>query len=91
MVLAARQYVKSWEEELNAAYLRAAWYLADEFWRISRQSEAQLSENQRGYLINQLIAPLRDAETAGVVKAALIVHYFQLLLLAHVRGLTETT
>lgn len=87
MVLAARQYVKSWEEELKATYYRVAWYLTGEFWRISQHFQADMQEKRRIRLIRQLIDPIKDANTAGVVKAALIVHYFQLLLLAHVKGL----
>lgn len=86
MVMAARQYVKSWEEELKSTYLGAAWYLAGSFWRLSQNLQPDLPAELRNDLVGRLVDPIRDDGTAGTVKAAVIVHYFQLLLVAYVKG-----
>lgn len=83
MVMASRQYVKAWEEEMKASYLVAAWYLAEEFWRLSANLAPNLPTVERQELIDGLIGPIRAEETAGIVKAAIIVHYFQLLIVAN--------
>jgi hypothetical protein len=80
MVLAARQYVKAWEEELKASYSAAAWYLSEEFWRLSVELKPDLPNAQRRRLIARLEATLRDEEVEGIVRAAHIVLCFQLLL-----------
>ena len=86
MVIAARQYVKAWEEEMKAAYASAAWRLYGAFWHISVDSQPELAPGERTTLVQNLIAPLRDDDIKGTVKAALIVHYYQLLLIAHLRA-----
>lgn len=85
MVMAARQYVKAWEEEMKSAYDAAAWHLYEEFWHVSREMQPELSADQRRQLVDRLVKPLRDEETAGTVKAAIAVHYYQLLLIAHLQ------
>jgi hypothetical protein len=82
MVVAARQYVKAWEEEMKAVYLDAAWKLYEGFWHVSRISQPDLDPAQRTTLVQNLIDPLLNEELKGTVKAALIVHYYQLLLTA---------
>ena len=85
MVMAARQYVKAWEEEMKSAYNTAAWYLYEEFWHLSKEMQPELKPDQRRQLVDNLLKPLRDEETSGTVKAAIIVHYYQLLLVAHLQ------
>jgi hypothetical protein len=82
MVLAARQYVKAWEEEMDASYNAAAWYLTQEYWDLSSDLKPDLSAAKRRILIDRLAISLHDAEVDGIVKAGLIVRLFQLLLLA---------
>lgn len=86
MVLAARQYVKAWEEEMTASFTAAAWYLYGEFWQLSLDLQPELSGETRNALVEQLIAPLLSDEVSGTVKAAIIVHFYQLLLLAHFKA-----
>jgi hypothetical protein len=86
MVMAARQYVKAWEEEMKSAYDTAAWRLFEEFWHISSEMQSELSPGQRRQLVDELVNPLRDDETGGTVKATFIVHYYQLLLVAHMQS-----
>lgn len=80
MVLAARQYVKAWEEELKANYNAAAWFLSEEFWRLSTELKPDLPDAQRRLLIGRLEATLRNGEVEGIVRAGHIVIFFQLLL-----------
>ncbi len=86
MVMAARQYVKAWEEEMKATYAESAWRLYEGFWHISISSQPDLETSERTALVKDLIAPLRDDDVQGTVKAALIVHYYQLLLIAHLKN-----
>jgi hypothetical protein len=83
MVMAARQYVKAWEEEMKASYATAAWRLWGKFWHLSASMQPDLDPDKRRSLVDELIAPLRDDGTKGTIKAAITVHYYQLLLLAH--------
>jgi hypothetical protein len=80
MVLAARQYVKAWEEELKANYNAAAWFLTGEFWRLSVELKPDLPNASRRRLIARMETNLRDEGVEGIVRAAYIVHFFQLLL-----------
>ncbi len=82
MVLAARQYVKAWEEEMKANYNAAAWYLTREYWDLSVDLQPDLPMMARRQLVENLVAPLRDDHLEGIVKAGLIVCLFQMLLLA---------
>ncbi len=91
MVLAARQYVKAWEEELRAAYLTAAWTLREALWTLSSQLQPEIDTAHRLRLIDDLLSPLRQPNVRGAAKAALIVRLFQLLLLLQLAPhLTET-
>jgi len=82
MVLAARQYVKAWEEEMKANINAAAWTLSDSFWRISMTLQPELEQEARRNLVDTLVAPIRGDGLKASSKAALIVRYHQLLLLA---------
>ena len=82
MVLAARQYVKAWEEEMKAGYRTATWYLSQEYWELSVELRPDLPLHQRRQLVDQLIEPVQDNQLEGIVKAGLIVRLFQVLLLA---------
>ncbi len=83
MVMAARQYVKAWEEEMKATYAAAAWRLWEKYWHLSISMQPDLDPDKRRMLVDDLIAPLRDNEIKGTVKAAITVHYYQLLIIAH--------
>jgi hypothetical protein len=89
MVMAARQYVKAWEEEMKSAYNAAAWHLYEEFWHLSKEMQPELKADQRRQLVDKLLTPLRDNETSGTVKAAITVHYYQLLLVAHLQYISR--
>jgi hypothetical protein len=82
MVMAARQYVKAWEEEMKANYRLAAWFLHGAFWQISAELQPDLAQRDRRILVDQLVSPILAGELNGSASAALIVRYYQLLLLA---------
>ena len=85
MVLAARQYVRAWEEEMRANYNAAAWYLAQEYWSLSSDLQPELSPGKRRDLVEQLFAPVTADHVDGTVKAGLLVRLFQVLLVARLQ------
>lgn len=85
MVLAARQYVKAWEQEMSATYNSATWYLTQEYWQLSVLLRPGLTSEVRQALVKDLFEPIEAENVEGIVKAGLIVRLFQLLLLARLR------
>lgn len=85
MVLAARQYVRAWEGELDAVFTAAGWRLYRELWRVSEALRPALPAAERSRLVDRLLAPLADAGLSSAQRAALITRLYQLLLLARVR------
>ena len=85
MVLAARQYVKAWEEEMRSEYNAATWFLAQEYWRLSHDLQPALTPAKRRALVDQLFEPFAGDEMDGTVKAGLIARLFQVLLIARLR------
>ena len=82
MVLAARQYVKAWEEEMRSDFNAAAWYFAQEYWRLSSDLQPELAPGKRRQLVEELFAPFTGDQMDGTVKAGLTVRLFQVLLVA---------
>jgi hypothetical protein len=80
MVLATRQHVKAWEEELGAVYRRASWFLFERIWSFSEEARPDLVNQDRRKLLDQLMAPLLSEETSGEIKAVLCGRLFQILL-----------
>jgi hypothetical protein len=89
MVLAARQYVKAWEEEMRASYNASAWYLSQEYWELSARLRPDLPLQARRQLVDRLLVPIQDAQVEGIVKAGLIVRLFQVLLLARFKLISD--
>lgn len=85
MVLAARQYVKAWEVEMRSDYNAAAWFLAQEYWRLSTDLQPELTPAKRRELVDQLFSPLIDEEVDGAVKVGLVARLFQILLVARLQ------
>jgi hypothetical protein len=83
MIIAARQYVKAWDNEMSSDINQAAWFLYREYWLLSAEMQPELARTERRRLVDQLLAPIHDSETGGTVKAALIGRLFQLLLMAN--------
>lgn len=89
MVLAARQYVKAWEGEIQAVYQSTAWHLYAALWHTSLTFQPELAADKRRELIEKLLAPIHDARVNGTTKALLLARLFQVLLLVHLSA--ETT
>lgn len=85
MVLAARQYVRAWEGELDAVFIAARLQLYRELWRVSEALRPVLSAEERSRLLDELLAPLEDAGLSAAQRAALLTRLYQMLLLARVR------
>jgi hypothetical protein len=85
MVMAARQYVRAWEGEMEAVFTAARWQLYRELWRISAALRPALPTAERSRLLEYLVAPLADHNLEGTQRAALATRLYQLLLLARVR------
>ena len=84
MVLAARQYVKAWEEETSVLISQAAWDLYRQLWLISTTLRPELTGEQRRQSIDALLAPLYDERSTAAAKALLTGRLYQLLLLLYV-------
>jgi hypothetical protein len=82
MVLAARQYVKAWEEEMQSDFNKATWFLAQEYWHLSNDLQPELAPARRRELVDQLFLPLTGSQLDGTAKAGLIARLFQVLLLS---------
>lgn len=85
MVMASRQYVKAFDEELQAVYQSTAWDLFQALWSVSTTMQPNLAVRERRALLDHLLAPLTDAELPGTAKALLIGRLYQLLLLVHIQ------
>lgn len=84
MVLATRQHVKAWEGELSAVYRGAGWYLYGEMWRWTESRKPDLKPRERRLLIDRLFAPVFRPDERGLVKAALLVHLFQIVVVGRI-------
>lgn len=82
MILAARQYVKAWENEMTADINNAAWFLYRHYWQISADMQPNMDLEERRRLVDKLLAPALVTETSGTAKAALLGRLFQILLMA---------
>ena len=73
MVLAARQYVRAWEQEMRANYNAAAWYLAREYWSLSANLQPELSPGRRRQLVDlqKNLLPNHDNDGSGRKQPAL--------------------
>ncbi len=80
MVLATRQHVKAWEQELCVVYREGAWFLYQELWAWAEEQNPSLPAAERRKLLDGLLAPVLDPEVRGLAKAALVGRLFQLLL-----------
>jgi hypothetical protein len=91
MVLASRQYVKAWEQELRSVHRRAAWVLYDVWWRLSLQYRPDIPGDDRRALIEATIAPARESALPFEERMLLLLRLFQIaLLLLSVRLCADT-
>jgi hypothetical protein len=81
MVMASRQYIKAWEQELLSVQRRAAWYLFDVLWALSLEHQAGIPPQLRQALIEATLAPALDAGIPFDARMLLLMRLFQTLLL----------
>jgi hypothetical protein len=81
MVLASRQYIKAWEQELKSVHRRAAWTLYGVLWQLSHQYQPEMASNERQALIETTLAPALDEQTPFETKALMLLRLFQTVLL----------
>ncbi len=81
MVLASRQYIKAWEQELKSVHRRAAWTLYGVLWDLSRQFQPDLADSERRALIEATLAPALHDDTPSEAKMLLLLRLFQVVLL----------
>lgn len=81
MILASRQYIKAWEQELKSVHRRAAWTLYGVLWQLSRQYQPEMASNERQALIERTLAPALEEGTAFETKALMLLRLFQTVLL----------
>jgi len=81
MVLAAQQYVKAWQKEASVVHDAATWWIYESLWRLSRDLRPELLPEERQKPIDALLAPARSPDTPPALRAGVLVHLFQALLL----------
>lgn len=81
MVLASRQYVKAWEQELKSLHRRAAWTLYGVLWQMSCQHQPDVATSERLALIEATLSPALDDDTPFESRMLLLLRLFQTLLL----------
>jgi hypothetical protein len=89
MVLASRQYIKAWEQELRSVHRHAAWTLYGVLWQVSRRYQPEMSSAQRRELIEASLAPALDENTSFDARTLLTARFFQMLLLLLVAPLCD--
>ena len=81
MVLAAQQYVKAWQKEASVVHDAATWWIYEGLWRLSRDLKPEFLPVERQKPIDALLAPARSPDTPPALRAGVLVHLFQILLL----------
>ncbi len=81
MVLASRQYIKAWEQELDSVRRRAAWSLYGVLWQLSHQYQPDMAASERQALIEATLAPALDSDTPSETRTLLLLRLFQTVLL----------
>lgn len=81
MVLASRQYIKAWQQELGALHRRVAWTLYGILWDVSRQLQPSLPHSERRTLIEAALEPALNDETLMETRMLLFMRLFQTILL----------
>jgi hypothetical protein len=89
MVLASRQYVKAWEQELGSVQRHAGWVLYGVLWELSQQNQPGLGVAERQALIEGILQPIWDEETPLEGQILLLMRLFQILLLLLAAPLCE--
>lgn len=91
MALGTRQHIKAWEAEMESTFSAAGWTLYEQIWRLSEIAKPELDGELRKRLVDQLIAPILNVDSSGMLKGVLIGRLFQLVLAWAVAPLIKPT
>lgn len=75
---------QAWEIEAGMIYDEFAWFLDEELWDISATARPDLAPEERRARIDDVLAPLLDANVRDADRAALLVDVFRSILAARV-------
>jgi hypothetical protein len=81
MVMASRQYVRAWEQELRSVQRDAAWTLYHVLWQLSRQYQPEMRASKRRALIDATLEPALDDDASLESRMLLLLRLFQVSLL----------
>ena len=81
MVMASRQYVRAWEQELRSVQREAAWTLYDALWQLSCQHRPEMRASRRRALIDATLEPVLDDDLSLETRMLLVLRLFQVSLL----------
>lgn len=81
MLLASRQYIKAWEQELKLVQRRTAWDLYSILWKLSRQFQPEMETGKRQALIETTLASALDEDTPFETRMLTLLRLFQVALL----------
>jgi hypothetical protein len=81
MVMASRQYVRAWEQELRSVQRDAAWTLYHVLWQLSCRFQPGMRASQRRTLIDATLEPALDDDVSLETRILLLLRLFQVSLL----------
>ncbi len=83
MVLASRQYIKAWRQEMFPLHRRAIWFLRRELWRLSVTGRPDMPAEDRARLVDGLLSPALQDSAPDEARVALVGRLFQVLLVIY--------
>ncbi|MCI0710633.1 MAG: hypothetical protein L0154_10780 [Chloroflexi bacterium] len=76
-VLSTYQFVRQWEPGFAAIHDSASWNLYEHYWKLSVDTQPDLSPVKRAELLEELFTLVRNPETDSALRLALLVRLFQ--------------
>ncbi len=92
-LLSTHQHVKAWETEFTSVHEEAVWHLYAMLWQLSTETQPGLPGEKRQALIDPLLAAVRNPQLDGMVRVAVVIRLFQVLMairLAPLLGALQT-
>lgn len=75
--LSTYQFVRQWEPDFAALHNIAVWDLYHAYWRLSEDFQPNLDTAKRRQLLDNLFNVVRDPESDGSLRLAMLVRLFQ--------------
>jgi hypothetical protein len=75
--LSTYQFVRQWEPDFATLHDTAVWDLYRSFWQLSEDLQPDLDTTKRVELLDDLFRAVRDPESDGSLRLALLVRLFQ--------------